>query len=252
MFGELFQKQYDFELEQRNSIASATNIPLVAITILASATSALLLDYQYKNTLQCYFFLAFAVITLVSILFSVFCLFRSFWNYEYQKLPTSTSLKQHYQDLHAWHIQNGNHSKDAIENAATDFSSYVEAKLAEAADWNGQNNIVRGNYLHMATVAVAIGVASLIPVGLIHIYNKANSEEKTHQVRVLNLINQPKQEMQMSNQSSGGGNKPVATPAPAPAPAPAPNSKPSGPPNLVFKGNADMVKPNSHNNSPKK
>ena len=41
---ELFRKQYDFELDQRNSLTSATNIPLVAITVVASATSVILVD----------------------------------------------------------------------------------------------------------------------------------------------------------------------------------------------------------------
>lgn len=44
---ELFRKQYDFELDQRNSLTSATNIPLVAITVVASATSVILVDYRY-------------------------------------------------------------------------------------------------------------------------------------------------------------------------------------------------------------
>ena len=44
---ELFRKQYDFELDQRNSLTSATNIPLVSITVVASATSVILVDYRY-------------------------------------------------------------------------------------------------------------------------------------------------------------------------------------------------------------
>ena len=55
---ELFRKQYDFELDQRNSLTSATNIPLVAITVVASATSVILVDYRYGLDALTYTFCA--------------------------------------------------------------------------------------------------------------------------------------------------------------------------------------------------
>lgn len=245
---DLFRQQYDFELEQRNSIASATNIPIVAITVVASATSVALLDYQYKSVFQSYAFLVFAFFALLSIAFAVWCLFRSFWNYEYQKLPSSAALKQHYDALLTWHQGEGNNPIETKERAGVDFSDYLDSRLTEAGDWNGQNNIVRGNYLHLATASVAIAVAMLLPAGLIYAYNKATADDKIHQVKLVNIpnsiqLNSIQQEVQMSNQSSGGGNKPTAAPA-APA-APVPSAKPSGPPNTVFKGNTDLVKPNA-------
>ncbi|MDP1924968.1 MAG: hypothetical protein Q8K57_09315 [Thiobacillus sp.] len=255
---ELFRKQYDFELEQRISIASTTNIPIVAITVVASALSAVLLDYQYKYNPQSYAFLVFSFLALVAIIFSVFFLFRSFWNYEYQKLPSAALLKQHYDELHTWHVQNGRIPQEAKEIADADFIEYVNVRLAEAGDWNGQNNIVRGNYLHMATAAVALSVAALIPAGLIYIHNKATSEDNIHQVEIVNPNDYYKPEVHMSNQVTSGNNKPAGSPAAAPATTPtaaptlAPNPKPAGPPNVVFKGNTELVKPNTSNNFIKK
>lgn len=254
---DLFRQQYDFELEQRNSIASATNIPIVAITVLASATSVVLLDFPYKSTYQCYAFLMFASLALVSIAIAVWCLFRSFWNYEYQKLPSSTALKQHYDALFTWHQRAGATAKDAKERADADFSDYLDSRLAEAGDWNGQNNIVRGNYLHLATAAVAIAVTMLLPAGLLYAYNKAAADDKIYQVKLVNFSAsiQPtstQREAQMSNQSSGSGNTPVSALVPAAPAAPAPSTKPSGPPNTVFKGNTDLAKPSAGSNTPLK
>ena len=99
MYSELFQKQYDFELEQRNSIASATNIPTVAITVVASATCAILIDFQYNHSLASYASRRLCCTrTFLSVrLLPVFSLFRSFWNYDYKKLPSSSLLKMHYE-----------------------------------------------------------------------------------------------------------------------------------------------------------
>jgi len=252
---DLFRQQYDFELEQRNSLSSATNSPIVAITVVASATSVVLLDYQYKSVFQTYLFVGLVCLDLLSITFAVWCLFRSFWNYEYQKIPSSPALKKHYDELLGWHQGQVGAAEDPKEHADADFLSYLNSRLAEASDWNGQNNIVRGNYLHLATAGVAIAVAMLLPAGLIYVYNKATADNKIHQVHLVNIPSsiQPSathQEAQMSNQPSGSGNKPAAAPAAAPAApatpaAPAPAAKPAGPPNTVFKSNTDLVKPSA-------
>lgn len=246
MDSDLFRKQYDFELEQRNSIASATNIPVVAITVAASAASAVLLDFQYQRSTTTYLFLAFSAVTLVAIFLSFYYVFRSFWNYEYKKLPGSLALKQHYDALVEWHCSTGLSPKEAKQSSEEDFLEYINERLADASDWNGQNNIVRGNFLHMATAAVAIAVGALIPGGLIYIYNKATAEDKVHVVRIAAPYNQSPSEAKMATQS-GGNNKPAAAPSPAPTPA----AKPSGPPNTVFKGNSDMPKPNAGSQSKK-
>lgn len=245
MYNELFQKQYDFELEQRNSIASATNIPIVAITVVASATCAILLDFQYSKALATYAFIVFVVLAISSFGYSVFCLFRSFWNYEYQKLPSSFLLKQHYETLKKWHLDNGCLEDAAIESANVDFSDYLNGNLANAADWNSQNNIARGNYLHRATAAVATSVIFLLPAGAIYIYNKAIADEKVHAVKIVSSSEISTKELTMAtnpNQSSGGTSQPAAAPA-----APASTPKPAGPPNTVFKGSVITPKPNASN-----
>lgn len=81
MYADLFHKQYDFELEQRNTIASSTNIPLVTITAVASATCVILLDFQYSQKIKCYFFVFFVCVDILFFLKATFLIFRSFWNY---------------------------------------------------------------------------------------------------------------------------------------------------------------------------
>lgn len=246
---DLVRKQYDFELDQRNSIASITNLPVVAITIVASASSVVLLDYRYEKSIPTYLFALFIGLCLVAIAYSVFCVFKSFWNYEYQKLPGAAQLKQHYDALVAWGLENGCEAELAKKNADADFAAYVSERLAEAADWNGQNNVVRGNYLHKATASVAIAVASLLPAASIYAHNKATAEDKTYQVRLVDPLVISIKEPAMTSKPTTSSSQPAA---PAPAPAPAPSAKPSGPPNTVFKGGSDLIKPSASTGTGKK
>ena len=247
---ELFRKQYDFELDQRNGPTSATNIPLVAITVVASATTVILVDYRYGLDALTYTFCALAAATLGAVSFSVYSLFRSFWNYEYRKLPRSADLLKHVGELHDWHVGNGSTPMDARILADADFGDYLLQRIADATDWNGQNNVVRGNRLHQATAAIALGVAFLLPTALIYAYNKATADEKTHQVRIVAPIPTPTKEVLMSSSQNPPPSQPASAPAPAPAPVPA--AKPAGPPNLVFKGNSDLSKPSAGPTPPKK
>jgi len=251
MHPDLFRKQYDFELEQRNGLTAATNIPIVAITVVASAASVILLDYQYNRDLLSYAFGGFAGAALSTIAFSVYSVFRSFWNYNYQKLPSGKALRKHSETLLAWHMQNESSTEDAKVLAEGDFADYLTGQIAEAADWNGQNNVVRGNYLHRATAAIALAVALFLPAALLYAHNKATADEKVYQVRIAApVLIEQKEPSMSSNQTPSGANQPAS--APAPAPAPTPSAKPAGPPNLVFKGNKDLTKPSEGPNPLKK
>jgi hypothetical protein len=248
---ELIQKQYDFELDQRNTIASVTNIPIVAITIVASAASVALLDYRYQGEILTYLFALFIGLSILAIGFSVFYVFRSFWNYEYKKLASPALLRPHYNDLLKWHIEHGSAADVAKVKADDDFAEFIAERLSDAADWNGQNNIIRGNFLHQATAAVAFGVACLLPAAGLYIHNKTSGDEKVHQVRLVEPPTLSVKELPMSSKPTNASS-PSAAPAPAPAPAPMPSAKPSGPPNSVFKGNTSLPKPNASSGTTKK
>ncbi|MBS7808243.1 hypothetical protein [Variovorax sp. PCZ-1] len=258
MQAELLRKQYDFELEQRNSLTAATNIPLVGITVVASALSVISVDFRYEFEYSTYLFAIFGLATLIAIVFSIHSIFRSFWNYEWKKLPRSQDLLLHSEELYNWHLKNGSSSIEARYLSNNDFHDYLNLKIAEASDWNGQNNIVRGNYLHRSTAAIALGIALLLPTALIYAHNKVSAEEKVHLVRLVAPNSTPSKEKSMSNnQSSVNADQTAPAPA-APSPAPAstptaaPATKPSGPPNLLFKGSSELTKPGADSSAIKK
>lgn len=257
---DIIRQQYDFEMEQRNVIASTTNIPIVAITVLSSALSVVIIDFQYRESIQTYIFLSLAIATVISIVFGISFIFKSFWNYEYQKIPKSGALKNHYKELLAWHENNGFHADKAKSNADTDFQDYISEKLSEASDWNSQNNIIRGNYIHRATASIAFAIVFLIPSGALYAYNKAQSPEKVYQV---NLTQNPPSNLNCQAQvikMATTPSNPSVTPAPSPSSptitpipvAPTTNTKPVGPSNEMFKSTTDLIKPNAEGSILKK
>lgn len=227
---EVFQKQYDFELEQRNGIASATNTPIVALTVLGGALASIIVGFKYSHGLITYLFVLFIILTTISMLVCVYKVVRTFLGYSYQKTPPASQLKRHLEDLKSWHQNNGGGDADAFK----DFDEYFDDSLSEAAEHNSQNNIKRGNYLHDATAFVVIAFIFLFIASPFYIYKKVSTPDKVYQVKLI------KEEMVMSGNESGNNNQgQQATPAAAPQQTPTAAPKPTGPQNVIFKGNTD-------------
>lgn len=248
---EIYQKQYDFELEQRNNIASAANVPIVALTVLGGALSTMIVDFKYSWNLPTYTFTLISALALIAMVVSLVLVFRSFLGYSYQKIPTASALAQHHIALKIWHKGNGESDEDSIKLAKIDFDEYLNSRLSEAAENNSTNNLKRGNFLHDATLSVAIALAFLVLATPLYIYQKIASEAIVHQVEIVKPLTLKNEKLIMSNetgnnentnsQQAAPANTPAAVPVSAPAAAPA-ITKPSGPPNVVFKGSVELGK----------
>ena len=244
---EIYQKQYDFELEQRNVIASSTNTPVVSITVIGGALSSMVMTYPYSNNFHSYAFLLFVAFSSLSAIVALFYIFKSVIGYSYQKIPSPVALSEHYKELVKWHKENGTDETLITQESKKDFEEYFENRLSGAAENNGNNNLKRGNYIHDATVSIAIAAAFMVVSTPFFLYSKANGENNIHKIEVVNPITLNGEALNMTenkNSAGSGGDSgtPNTTPAQQPA-APAPTQpKPTGPPNVTFKGGVDPVK----------
>ncbi len=175
------------------------------------------------------------LLAIIGMLISSYKLVRTFLGYSYKKIPPAKQLRQHLEDLKTWHNTNGSGDNEAI----VDFDQYFDERLSEAAEHNSANNIERGNYLHDATLFVVIAFIFLFCASPFYIYERVTSKDKVYQV---NLIDKTlkKEEKEMAENKSGSSNKgQQVTPSAAPLQTPSAAPKPSGPQNVVFKGNTD-------------
>lgn len=250
MLSEILQKQYDFEHHYRSELSAATNSPIVGVTLISSATAVAILDYQYSNSITTYIFLMLTVGTVASLAAAVYFTFRSAWNYVYRKLAPAPKLVDHHRALIEWHILRGHTSDEAVHLAAVDFREFVDSKLSEAAEWNGQNNLRRGIFLHMATTSVAVALALFVPLAILYSYARATAPDRVYQIDVTHFPMQLEESDMTAPEENGQGTQGNA-PAPAPATVPAQpvvkpivtESKPVGPPNTEFRTNVIAPKP---------
>lgn len=247
----VYQQQYDFELEQRNVITSSTNTPVVSITVIGSALSSMVLTFPYKNNVITSFFLAFVALALISSIVALVQIFKSVIGYSYQKIPSASALSTHHRALYKWHEQNGTALVHLDSEVEKDFDEFLKSRLSEASDHNGGNNIKRGNYIHNATVSIAIALGFMVLCSPFFIYAKSTNEANPYQVKIvqpISLISEVKNMAQNENGSDSGAqttsstsSKPAAPAQQPVAPAQTTQAKPAGPPNVVFKGSVSTV-----------
>jgi hypothetical protein len=250
MLHETYQRQYDLEHSHRAELSAGVNAPVAAITLVASATAIATLDYPYLPSAFTTGFLAFAGATLLALVCAAYYVFRSLWNYKYEKLASPLQLRAYEEQLLTWYGTQGQSPDEAKLAAEHEVSQEVTRKLCEATDWNGQINLRRGNFLHMGTTAVAISLASFLPMAGIYAVAKASAPEKVNAVHVVNL-HQPQPENVVSNGKPTQGTsapKPGLVPTASPSPTISP-VKPQIPNNSQFRTNTEIPAPTSNSGS---
>jgi hypothetical protein len=239
---EIFQKQYDFEMAQKDALSSTVNIPIVSITVIGSALSGMLLSFSYSESYITYLFIVAIALCFVFCSYALVLVFKSLVGYWHHKIPPSSTLFAYHKELSNWHLQQGASEEEATKKTEEEFSEYFNRKLSDASDKNSANNLKRSAYIHDATLNAAISLVFLAVSAFFYVYAKAMEPAQTYKIEVVNPIKIEKEESKMTKSNSGS-----TTPSSVPA-APAP--KPAEPPNVVFKGN--VVKSNSSSNSSSK
>jgi len=245
MLRDTYQKQYDLEHSHRAELSAGVGTPVAAVALVASATAVAFFDYPYSPALLTYAFYAFVAVTMASLATASFYVFRSLWNYKYEKLASPLELLRFQSGLAEWYEREGESHETAHKRAEAEITEGVIQKLCEATHWNAQINLRRGNFLHMGTTALALALSAFLLLACLYAVAKATSPEKTTSVRIINLpLNQP--EKTMTTQSPKPASPPAASPAvPSAAPS-APTispAKPQMPNNSQFRTNTEIPVP---------
>lgn len=182
---KIYQEQYDFELNQRAYFASAINIPIVAVTILGSAIASMGVGFLYSISASSIIFVMCLSISILSLAVSVFFVFNSLIGYEYKKIPPPSELNKTYQELSEWYIET--EGKDEGVNA--DFENALCERLSQAVEVNSKHNITRGNFLHAATISLAVATIFIGISGFFYVINKVDNSSAPHKIEIIGKVN---------------------------------------------------------------
>nr|VFJ93812.1 MAG: hypothetical protein BECKLFY1418B_GA0070995_10508 [Candidatus Kentron sp. LFY] len=180
---KIYQDQYDFELNQRNHLTSSVNVPIMVVIVVGGVVSSMVLNVPYALNASSIVFSLASIICAIFLLISICLLFGSSIGYKYMKLPPPSELDRYYEELLQWHKNNGTET-----DARNDFDDYLYERLGESVEVNSNNNINRGNFLHMATIMIAVATLFLAISGAIYVYAKLQNGQTPYKVQIIGTV----------------------------------------------------------------
>lgn len=181
----LYEKQYEFELEQRNTFSPKANIPIVAITVVGTANSTMIVGFTYSWTNSYTLYFSFLMVfSALSILLSLYFLIKCMLFRVYEKLPTPDTLEVYRQDILEFYKEeqtDENAVEDLVEKEMKDL---INEKYREAVILNSETNIDRGNLLDVSTLFVAVALLLTIFATPLYLYGKAAAPAQIHEIKI--------------------------------------------------------------------
>jgi hypothetical protein len=175
-------KLYEFEWEQRNALASAVGIPIVAVTAVGGVIATMALSFPYGGVpILALGFIASLVFSTALLITSVCMIFRFLLTASYRKLDSPVKLLGHSKNLVEWHLANDSSREAAI----AEFEGQLLLHIASAADNNSRNNEQRSDSIRQATICIASALIFLAIAVCCYVPAQLSSAETVHNVKIV-------------------------------------------------------------------
>jgi hypothetical protein len=152
---ELYKEFYFFEINRKNELNNAINIPVLILSIIVSIH--FFLFSQKMNCLIILFGKVLAVITLLSMIYSIYFLLKSFSNfhksYEYREMPLMTEVYLY---------------EKGVDKKET-FETFLVEEFSDCATHNFEINKTRTEDLAKAKKGIFVGLISTFLFSMIYI-----------------------------------------------------------------------------------
>ena len=228
MTPDIYREQYKFEWEHRAYLMSSMNLSIAIIAIIGGGLITVARIYTFSESNQSYVVGVLLALSLCSLGFAAFSVFRAMRGYRYQRVPLPSNLEKWKTELTEWHIQYG-----SISDVEVDLHDGYIAKMCEAVEANAANNTNKSAQLYRANQATGLAAILLIIPAILFVVQDHSLETSPQQVEIVSGKIQVIGDIPVSTE-----NEPQKQPEPQPA---APPPKPPPPQNEFIK--EDQVKP---------
>lgn len=228
MTPDIYREQYQFEWEHRNYLMSSTNLSIAVIAIIGGGLVTVGRVYDFSGSTGSYVVGGLLSLSLTSLVFATFFVFRAMRGYLYQRVPLPSNLERWRTELTEWHSEFGLTSDVEAEF----FDGYI-TKMCEAIEANAANNMNKSAQLHRANQATGLAAILLIIPAILFVVQDHTLESGPQKVEIISGSIRVLGESAMPTE-----NEPKEKPESQPA---APPPKPPPPQNEFIK--EDQVKP---------
>ena len=133
---DFYKERYYKELDRKDQIDKSINVLITIITIMSSVVYYFGISYDYDiNSYLTITFSVFLLLTIMSVIMSVFYIIRCFNNslrgFSYMLLPKNSDLEKYYEELREYYRKVGRTENEAQIAADDAFETEILQKLIE-------------------------------------------------------------------------------------------------------------------------
>ncbi len=145
-----FEELYKHELEQRERLRSALNLPLGLLVVVGGLFGIMLQSLWFEVSVLSILFYAAALGGVLFFSQTMYFLVRSYHGHIYKAMPFALEQRTYREGLREWHTKYGN----GPDEGDREWVEYLERLYAEAADHNAGMNLIKSDYLFRANGAI--------------------------------------------------------------------------------------------------
>ena len=235
MTPDIYREQYKFEWEHRAYLMSSMNLSIAIIAIIGGGLITVARVYSFSDSIESYIVGGLLSVSLSSLGFAAWSVFRAMRGYQYQRVPLPSNLEEWKASLADWHTQYG-----SISEIDADFRDGYIKKMCEAVEANAANNTNKSAQLYRANQATGLAALLLIAPAIMFVVQDHFAETSPHLVEIVDgriqVVGDSVMPPEDENQEQ-----------PSPQPV-APPPKPEPPQNEFIK--EDQVKPETRTDKP--
>jgi hypothetical protein len=211
-----FEALYYHELSERERIRSAISVTVGVLALLGGLLGSMIQTAWIDTTAAGATFAALMVLSIASFLTALIYAVRSYHGEPYQIMAFAMECREYRDQLIAWHTLYGG-GKDG---AAEEFSAYLEAQYAVAAEANAWVNWRRSALLSSANrAAILCGFAALAAFAPLVIH-RAGLPDPVQKIEVIRVPAMPSQGADRMTDEKPKPSAPTPPPPPKPTPPP--------------------------------
>ncbi len=204
---ELFEKQYERELNRRHQLTSTLSLPLGVLTILGGALGVMAKEFSYGSQVMSVIFSSTLLLAGLAFAGAVFFIVRSYFyfGHSYSHIPAPGLLKEYHAqllDFYQYAEEATPAHKGAAEKAEEEFAAFLRDSLAEATDINTRNNDLKAGHIHLANLLIVGALISTALCGIPYAIDARGKAVAVHRVYIENLDGVPAVELIQGERTS--------------------------------------------------
>lgn len=183
---EHYKRLYYFELDRKDKINSNVHLPMTIVALSIGAVSFFInnLPSLAANDNWPIIFFFFLSCSVVSIILSVYLIFKTYTGYSYEYVSSTADIDNYVNELQKFNREAGKKTRVDIQEK---FLSLLLKQYCKCATTNSENNDKKAAYFRKSSISIMVAVVLIGITAFPFFATHYNSSPKVQRIEIVNF-----------------------------------------------------------------